>query len=55
MFSRMFMVTESDAAAIRAAYDTDGELSAEARRLGPQPSALEGSAGGGIGRGEPFG
>jgi hypothetical protein len=37
MFSRMFMVTESDAAAIRAVYEQDGELSAviELRRRFP--------------------
>jgi hypothetical protein len=37
MFSRMFMVTESDAAAIRAVYEQEGELSAaiELRRRFP--------------------
>jgi hypothetical protein len=37
MFSRMFLVTEADATAIRAIYEQDGELSAaiELRRLFP--------------------
>jgi hypothetical protein len=37
MFSRMFLVTEADTAAIRAIYEQDGELSAaiELRRLFP--------------------